>query len=458
MLRYSSITIRTRDRSHGIPSPFRNLLALRIVDYSLSHAPWNMSCLILSRGQQNILAIVVAIIAVPALAAPLSFEEALQLAERNAPSLAVDNARIEAARQAAIPAGELPDPKLMLGIDNLPINGPDRFNLNRDFMTMRRIGVSQEVPNSDKRQARVDVAQSSIAVAVAQRRIERLKVRSAVAQAWIGRYTVERKLALFDALYRENRLLADAVLAHFASGRGLAMDTILPRQEAAALADRHDQLERERSDAEAALKRWIGPEGGEPLAGEAPAWSITEEMLTQMTQHDPELVVYNSMTSQAEAEVHEAKSMKKPDWAVELAYQQRGPDFSNMTSIQFTFDLPVFAARRQDPQIAAKRAELVRIDAERETTLREHAQMLATDLAAYQQLDRAVQRQHTSLMPLAQEKVQLTLAAYRSGQTDLATVIAARSEWIDARLKAIDLEGQRALVAARLRYAYTEIK
>jgi len=37
-------------------------------------------------------------------------------------------------------------------------------------------------------------------------------------------------------------------------------------------------------------------------------------------------------------------------------------------------------------------------------------------------------------------------------------VIAARSEWIDARLKAIDLEGLRALVAARLHYAYGEHK
>ena len=221
---------------------------MRIVARCVSHARWNMSYPILSRGQQIILAILVAIIAMPAVAAPLSFEEALQLAGRNAPSLAVDNARIEAARQAAIPAGELPDPKLMLGIDNLPINGPDRFNLNRDFMTMRRIGVSQEVPNSDKRQARVEVAQSSIALAVAQRRIQRLKVRSAVAQAWIGRYTVERKLALFDELYCENRLLAEAVHTRIAVGRSLAMDGVLPRQEAAALAERHDQLERERSN------------------------------------------------------------------------------------------------------------------------------------------------------------------------------------------------------------------
>jgi cobalt-zinc-cadmium efflux system outer membrane protein len=403
-----------------------------------------------------VLAMAVVAFATHAVAAPLSFETALQLAEHTAPSLSAEDAQLEAARQAAIPAGELPDPKLVLGIDNLPISGTDRFSLTRDFMTMRRIGVMQEVPNSDKRQARVDVAQSTIDRVIAERRIERLKVRRETALAWIARYTVERKLALFDALYRENRLLTEAVRTRIAAGRGLAMDTILPRQEAAALAERHDQLERERSDAEAALKRWIGPAGSEPLAGEAPVWPVSAETLAHHLHHHPELAVYDSMTNQAEAEVREAESTKKPDWAVELAYQQRGPDFSNMASIQFTFDLPVFAARRQDPQIAAKRAELVRIDAERETTLREHAQMLATDLAAYQQLDRAVQRQHDSLMPLAQEKVQLALAAYRGGQTDLATVIAARSEWVDARLKAIDLEGQRALVAARLHYAYGE--
>ncbi len=408
--------------------------------------------------RQNVLAIAVLAFAAPAIAAPLSFEAALQLAERNAPSLAMENARLEAARQAAIPAGELPDPKLMLGIDNLPISGTDRFSLTRDFMTMRRIGVSQEVPNSAKRQARVDVAQSSIAVAVAERRMERLKVRRETALAWIARYTVERKLALFDALYRENRLLAEAVRTRIAAGRGLAMDTILPRQEAAALADRHDQLERERSDAEAALQRWIGPAGSEPLVGEAPVWPISSETLTHHLYQHPELTIYNSMTRQAEAEVREAESTKKPDWAVELAYQRRGPDFSDMASIQFTFDLPVFAARRQDPKIAAKRAELIRIDAERETSLREQAQILTTALAAYRQLDRAVQRQHASLLPLAQEKVELALAAYRSGQTDLATVIAARSEWIDARLKAIDLEGQRAQLAARLHYAYEENK
>src|SRR5213594_2741353 len=48
---------------------------------------------------------------------------------------------VAAAREMAVAAAQLPDPMLKFGIDNLPINGPDRFSVARDFMTMRRIGV-----------------------------------------------------------------------------------------------------------------------------------------------------------------------------------------------------------------------------------------------------------------------------------------------------------------------------
>lgn len=417
-----------------------------------------MNSFLLPTWRHNVVAIAATMFAVPALAGPLGFEAALQLAERNAPSLAADNARLEAARQAAIPAGELPDPKLILGLNNVPISGTNRYSLNSEAMTSQQIGIMQEVPNADKRHARIAVAQSTIDLVNAERNIERLKVRRETALAWVTRYTAERKLALFDELYRENSLLAEAVRARLGAGRGLAMDAILPRQEKIALDDRHDQLERQRSDAEAALKRWVGTAGSEPLAGDVPVWPITPATLERHLDLHPELTVFDPMAQQAEAQIQEAQAAKKSDWGVQLAYQRRGPTYSDMASVQFTFDLPVFAARRQDPQIASKRAQLIRIDAQRETTLREQAQILSTDLAAYQQLDQAVQRQQDRQVPLVQEKIALALAAYRSGQAGLAIVIAARSEGIDARLKLIDLEGQRTLMAARLHYAYQENK
>lgn len=388
-------------------------------------------------------------------AAPLTFDEALRLAESAAPTLAERDARIEAARKRTVFAGELPDPRLVLGVTNLPVDTADSYSLSRDFMTMQMIGVKQDVPNGSKRRARTEAARGAVERAEAERRIEKLRVRRETAQAWIARLTAERKLALFDALFRENTLLTETIHRRIASGRGLALESVQPRQEAARLAQRQDLAEREQREATAALERWLGPAGAEPLAGEAPQWAIHPEQLALRLHDHPELTAFVPMTREAEAGIREALADKKPDWGVELVYQHR-PDFSEMASLVVSFDLPVFTARRQDPRIAARRAELAGIEAARETAEREHAQMLETDLAAYRQLDRAVHRQTDTLLPLAREKADLALTAYRAGQIELARVIDARSEWIDARIEAIELEGRRARIAARLHYTYEE--
>jgi outer membrane protein TolC len=127
-----------------------------------------------------------------------------------------------------------------------------------------------------------------------------------------------------------------------------------------------------------------------------------------------------------------------------------------MVSLQFTFDLPIFPGRRQNPGIAAKQAELDQLDAEREAKTREHTQALEDDLANYQRLDRAVQRGQDSLVPLAEEKVSLSLAGYRAGKGDLMNVVNARREWVEARFRQIDAIEQRALIGAQLYFAYGE--
>src|SRR5262245_38205739 len=70
---------------------------------------------------------------------PLTLAEALRLAETRAPAASALDAASRASLELAVAAGQLPDPVLRAGIDNLPVNGPDAFSLDRDFMTMRRI-------------------------------------------------------------------------------------------------------------------------------------------------------------------------------------------------------------------------------------------------------------------------------------------------------------------------------
>lgn len=407
-------------------------------------------------GWPTAVALVAAVLASPSQAAPLTLVEALLLAEDNAPSLAAEQAKLQAANSAAIPAGELPDPQLRLGVQNYPVGGPDRWSIDRDFMTMQTVGVMQEVPNRAKRHARVEVAEATVERAAAEGTVERLNVRQATALAWIDRLAVERQQALFAEFFRENRLLAAAVQAQIAGGRGQTADAVRPRQEAARLAERQDELAQQQVRARAALRRWIGAAADQPLAGDWPQWSVDHARYGHQLPRHPALAVFEPMTREAQAKVREAQAEKKSDWSWEFDYQRRGREFGDMVGVQVSFDLPLFPGSRQDPKIAARHAELAQLEAEREALLREHAQQLEEDLADYQRLQRATQRNRDSFVPLAREKVALSLAGYRAGKGDLLDVIAARQELIEARLRQVELEAQRARTGARLYFAYGE--
>lgn len=162
------------------------------------------------------------------------------------------------------------------------------------------------------------------------------------------------------------------------------------------------------------------------------------------------------MTREAEALVREAVAEKKPDWSWEVDYQRRGREFGDMMTLQVSFDLPLFTGTRQDPKIAARRAQVRQLEAEREALAREHEQALEGDLAEYRRLQRAVERSTGTLVPLAEEKVRLATAGYRAGKTGLDEVVSARQQLVEARLKQIDLQGYLAQVAARLYFTYEE--
>ena len=257
-------------------------------------------------GWSLVAGLAASVLALPSFAGALTLDEALRLAENNAPSLTAQDAKIQAASSAAIPAGELPDPKLLLGVQNYPVGGPDRWSIDQDFMTMQMVGVRQEMPNGDKRKARIEVASAAVDRAAAERRVERLNVRQSTALAWINSYSVERKDALFQDFYKENRLLTETVRAQIAGGRAQPADAVTPKQEAVRLAEQQDDLIRQRTQARAALKRWIGPAANDKPAGSLPQWPVDTSSYTHKLQHHPELAAFAPMTREAQAKVREA--------------------------------------------------------------------------------------------------------------------------------------------------------
>lgn len=400
-------------------------------------------------------ALLLAALTASATAADLSFDQALQRATAQTPQIKQRQADLAGASSAMVAADALPDPKVFAGIDNLPVQGADRFTLTRDFMTMQKIGVMQEIPNAGRRRARAESAQARVAQASAALRAAQVSINSDVAAAWLTRYFLGQQRALLDELEQENRLWDSVVKAQLSSGRIAPADALLPRQEALTLAGRRDELERDIRRANALLARWTGDAGSDITpAGIPPRFTVEAEELRQHVHHHPALGVYGPLTGIAQAELHEAEAALQPDWGVEVAWQHRGAAFGDMVSVQVSADLPLFSRTRQTPLIQARQQAVASLDAERDDMQRDHAATLENELADYAALTRELTRLQQEALPLAAQRVELQRAGYEAGRTDLGAVLAARRDWRELRLKGLELTQQQQVLAARLHYLY----
>ncbi len=405
---------------------------------------------------KSIVLCVFAVAFAPAHGEPLSFSSALKKAEENAPDLALESAAVNAAKAASKSAGSWPDPKLAIGVENVPAEGADAWSLSRDMMTMRKVGIMQDFPSRQKSAASRDLAAASISKAQAEEHIRRIEVRRDTAVAWINRYYIEKQSALLDELDRENLLFATSTQAQVVSGRSNPADAIEPKQEAADLADRRDALASAVAKAKADLSRWVGDDGAELLAGDPPTIAIEAAVLREHIAKHPELIALVPVAEMAQAELYEAQAMKSPDWGLELAYGKRGSMFDDMVSLQVTVGLPVFSGRRQDPLIESKRQALKGVDAERLKMLKDHTRELEVELADYDNLSRQLERMSQTRIPLATERVDYQYASYRGGTAALSSVLAARRELIELKFKQLDLRAQQQILAAKLYYSYGE--
>ncbi len=393
-------------------------------------------------------------------ASALSLAEAQRLAASDAPLVDAQAAVVRAAQQTTVSAGQLPDPKLIVGIDNLPVDTADRFSLTRDFMTMRKIGIMQDFTRAEKLKLRSDRAADEVRKEQALLSLAQVNLRRDVALAWIDRYFAERQIELLKDLSREGELQMAAADAALAGGKGQAADPFAARLTAAQFADRIIDATRILARAQANLARWIGP-AAQQLLDPAPAFDQLvhrhQELVGNLDQH-PHLAMYAPIQAIAENDLRQAEAAKRPDWSVEVVYAQRGPAFSNMLSFGVRVDLPILQSRRQEPAIASKLALVAQVRAQSEDARRAHVAEIEVMVADWEAAKTRVQRYATDLLPLAHQRVEVTLAGYRGGRGDLSPVLDARKGEIEIRMKHVEAQSEMARGWANLNFLLLDNK
>lgn len=390
----------------------------------------------------------------PPVSPPLTLQAALVEAEKRSHALQAQDAATQSARELAVAAGRLPDPMLRLSVDNLPVDGPMRFSLTQDFMTMRSVGVTQTLTREDKRRARSTRFEREGDAAQAMRVMQLTALQRQTTLAWFDRHYQQQMVDLLTRQRDEAALQIEATETAYRAGRGSQADVFAARSAVARIEDRVREARDRHANAGISLARWVGDVASSPL-GEVPGLTHTrmaEHVPQSGLDQIPDVALMASREAVALAEAEVARQEKNSDWSVSFMYSQRGPAFSNMINVGVSVPLQWDQKNRQERELAAKLAKAEQVRAEREEVVRERMAQMQRWRTSWQSRLARLDDYDRNLIPLASERTLAALSAYRGGKAPLSAVLEARRMEIDTRVERLRIEMETAALWTELEF------
>ena len=393
-----------------------------------------------------------ALAAAPLSAQVLTLQAARERALARQPALTALELNARAMVEAASAEGALPDPRLKLGLLNLPArNFP---TATWEDMTQFVVSYEQMLPGGDKRRLResrslAEAAQSQ-AEAVSQRQV----IQRDVAFAWLDAWQAQSAERAVRELTAEFGRAVELAQIGVASGRGQQAEVFAARQMQSQVTDRRMELAAQVEKARAMLRRWVPDAGSFDLPAELPSWREPPPLaaLAEGLEHHPVHAMNQRALGVADADVALAREATSPDKTIEIGYAARQGNRSDMVMVQMAFELPLFRERKQDRLLESKLRLAERAREQRADHLRQLRAELDGAWAEWRIAGERLENFAKGVLPAARGRLDTLLAAQASGRAELAQVLEARRQLIEARLQEIALNSGRAKARAGIEY------
>ena len=368
------------------------------------------------------------------------------------PELRAARARTDAAEARIAPAAARPDPMLMAGLQNVPVDGSG-FG---EPMTMKMIGVSQHFPLGGKLAARRNAARFTAEASRHDADAVSLRVARDVRSAYYELAYIDRALRIVERTRDVLASLVAATQARYEVSATGQQDVIRSRLEVTRLGDDASMLREQRravlARLEALLDAPLPSELRDARVPERVARAGVGEVLDRITfvsaalgsraagsllppldslermalRQNPGLLAREAMVSAQEARADLARRERRPDVDVSLQYGQRD-GFGDMLTAVISVPLQVQRGRRQDALLAAERADLDAAQLE----LDQARAVLRADIArTHAEMERA--RTHLALaakalLPQGRASLESAIASYQAGRSEFITVMDAQA-------------------------------
>lgn len=395
----------------------------------------------------------------------LTLDESIELAIINDDWLSVSEQEEQAFREQSIASGELPDPRMTVGLSNLPV---DTFRFSQEPMTQLRVGVDQYFPRGDTLEIlrSLDILRSE--VNPHQREERKAAVTLEVSNLWLSTYFAEQAILLINNDRELFEQLVDITSARYTTAAGLArqQDLVRAELELVRLDDRLAMLRQQQDSNKERLAEWLPYESlSVPLSPDLPELLPPSEELQSLEEAGEFFLSHPIVRAQdkqieiAQTQVELTKQLFKPSFNVGAGYGYRddaqtgfSTDRSDFFTLNLNFDLPLFTENRQKPRLRASHYRASARKTERILLIKD---LFANYQQAVAQLDALDEREaifNDSLLSQLSDLSNATLASYTADEGDFEEVMRAYIAELNASIELLQIDVDRLKIISLLDY------
>lgn len=372
--------------------------------------------------------------------------QTLTVAQRYSAELSASRNEAQALDAMADSATQLPDPKLKFGIENVPVQGGNDQRFTREGMTMQRIGIMQSYVSAEKRERKSRTLQAQARGVVAKSGTIRAVLQRDTAQAWLDLALSQQALKTAKKLVDETERQQGVQKASVGAGSATPDSVLSMQMTLSAMRDKVTIATRDVQLAQSRLLQLTGQSIAD-VKGPLPRYQrlpADEKTLQDAIDRHPEVEAAQRESETAKARSAQSAIAALPDVEIEVFYSHRAEGYDDMAGVMFTVDLPLFQSRRQDKDYAADLSRSMQAVDQLTLVQREHVAQVQSLVAQYQASQVLWQRQREDILPLQRKRLDVLTAQYRSGQSDLPTLLEARRGVLDTELAASQAEREMA--------------
>lgn len=385
----------------------------------------------------------------------LTIDQAVGEALGKNPALARERARMAQEKTLSVQAGELPDPKLVLGEQYFPIS----LNMGQSLLAMTTVGLRQSFSPWGKKALLLKGFLREQTASGWNLEDRKLRLVRDIRLTWMDLYRDTRTEALIRSIAHLWLEAFQSALARYRQGTGSESDLLIAQFQKDNIKDKEEVLQIKKEESLHHLMSLMHRSQAFRIASEEPKFPIPlpESMLLTRINRHPALKSSADKNAAQALRIQAATKDKIPAFSVEGDYSYfMGPSLITATpdlfSVVLTMNLPVRPGQRQDQKVQEEEAILESFESQREELRQKFAKDIRDSETSYRHSSHRALFFDRRLLPEAHRNVEAALNAYSTGTVHMGRVLESMKKVEDIELQALDIRVEKMKEMAKLDY------